>query len=204
MKHVIAFILGAAIGSIVTWQILDKKYLKLAQDEIDSVKERFSMPKNDKYIGPQDSDEAKNEKETKYEKVLGNEGYSGWRDEDEAEPDEDDEEDEPCQEPSSFTNARGTWRDPYVIPPENFGELDDYTTISLMYFIDGTLADDNDEIIDNIEDTVPADFADHFGEFDDDVVYVRNERLKVDYEILRSLKAYWEVLRDKPYLGQEE
>ena len=36
------FIFGAAIGSVATWQYIKKKYERIAQEEIDSVKETFS------------------------------------------------------------------------------------------------------------------------------------------------------------------
>lgn len=37
----LAFIIGAATGSVVTWYLLKDKYEALAQEEIDSVKEVF-------------------------------------------------------------------------------------------------------------------------------------------------------------------
>ena len=37
----LAFIIGAATGSVVTWYLLKDKYAALAQEEIDSVKEVF-------------------------------------------------------------------------------------------------------------------------------------------------------------------
>src|SRR5689334_10635184 len=36
------FAIGAAIGSVTTWQYVKKKYEQIAQEEIDSVKEVFS------------------------------------------------------------------------------------------------------------------------------------------------------------------
>ena len=38
----IMFTAGAAVGSVVTWKLLKTKYERLAQEEIDSVKEVFS------------------------------------------------------------------------------------------------------------------------------------------------------------------
>ncbi len=37
----LAFIIGAATGSVATWYLLKDKYEALAQEEIDSVKEVF-------------------------------------------------------------------------------------------------------------------------------------------------------------------
>ena len=36
--NVIAFLLGAGVGSIATWKLVETKYKKLAQEEIDSVR----------------------------------------------------------------------------------------------------------------------------------------------------------------------
>ena len=41
MKNVLIFLSGAAIGSVVTWKIIEKKYKDLADEEIESVKETF-------------------------------------------------------------------------------------------------------------------------------------------------------------------
>ena len=79
---------------------------------------------------------------------------------------------------------------PYVITPEEFGELADYQTISLTYWHDAVLTDDYDEIIDNPDDIVGEDFADHFGEYEDDSVFVRNDARKTDYEILLDNRDY--------------
>lgn len=82
---------------------------------------------------------------------------------------------------------------PYIISPEEFGESGNYTQISLTYYSDGVLADDEDEIIEDIDDTVGEDFADHFGDYEDDSVFVRNDRLRCDYEILKDNRSYHDV-----------
>ena len=81
---------------------------------------------------------------------------------------------------------------PYVIPPEEFGELD-YNMISLTYYADDVIADDNNEIIDHIDETIGNDAINHFGEYEDDSVYIRNDALECDYEILRSEREYSDV-----------
>ena len=41
MNKVLMFALGAAVGSLITWKLLEKKYKDLADEEIASVVERF-------------------------------------------------------------------------------------------------------------------------------------------------------------------
>lgn len=93
---------------------------------------------------------------------------------------------------------------PYVISPEEFGEYDDYERITFTYYADGVLADDCDQIVDDYDDIVGNDFSDHFGEYEQDSVYVRNDERKTDYEILLSLSSYKELLGEKPYLLSDD
>ena len=54
MKNLLYFVTGAAIGSVVTWKLIEKKYKDLADEEIESVKETFKNRKqikiNDKEL----------------------------------------------------------------------------------------------------------------------------------------------------------
>lgn len=84
--------------------------------------------------------------------------------------------------------------DPYVISPEAFDTLDGYDTINLTYYADGVLADDTDEIVEDVDGTVGEDFADHIGDYEDDAVHIRNDRLQVDYEILVDLRRYSDIV----------
>ena len=89
-------------------------------------------------------------------------------------------------------------KDPCVIPKELFGAEAGYELITLYHFADGMLADCYKEPANM--DVVASDYADHFGEDPDDpdCVYVRNNRLRVFYEILKDLRTYEEVLREGP------
>ena len=207
---ILAFAVGAAVGSAATWYFVKTKYERLAQEEIDSVKETFAGFKkpevDDKpqegdhviydgeeyVVGPEVTLEASDATVAEYAKLLASQGYTNYSNA------ENIPEEIPPEPVTDKTEARDNA--PYVIPPDQFGEFDDYDTISLMYYADGTLCDDNDEILEDPDNVVGPGATDHFGEYDDDVVYVRNDRLKVDYEILRSLKTYEEVLQQKPYL----
>lgn len=189
MKTVIAFTVGAAIGAAISWQYCKGKYEAYIQDEIDQVKEYYAnkTPKNEE---PEDTCESKEtyivEKQTEkpdiaeYAKRLSEEGYIGYD-----------------QYSEKNKNETGSKERPYVISPEEFGEVG-YNQISLMYYADGVLTDDEDVPVDNIDDIVGADFADHFGEYEDDSVFVRNDPRKCDYEILRSLKTYKEIIAENP------
>lgn len=84
---------------------------------------------------------------------------------------------------------------PYVISPDDFGELDGYETATLTYYADGVLEDDYYLVIDEseVDAMVGVDSFNHFGEHEQDTVFVRNEQQKTDFEIQRDLRKYSEV-----------
>ena len=88
---------------------------------------------------------------------------------------------------------------PYIITPDEFGEFDDYETISLTYYADGVLTDDMDEPIEDVDGLVGVDSLSHFGEYEDDSVFVRNDRMKADYEILSDLRNYSDIKEQNDY-----
>lgn len=88
---------------------------------------------------------------------------------------------------------------PYVIPPEEFGSHADYEQISLTYYADQVLTDENDELVEDVNDIVGIESLTHFGEYEDDSVFVRNDYLRCDYEILMDQRTYSEILRARPH-----
>ena len=182
------FVFGAAVGSAVTWQYAKNFYEQRAQEEIDSVKETYGK----KVVSVQvEADTAEKEAATvvdgvddkpdilHYAKILKNEKYTT-----------DDE--SPTAE-----------NKPYVISPDEFGEFEEYDRISLTYYADQVLADENDDKIKDVDEVIGVESLTHFGEYEDDSVFVRNDRLKCDYEILMDSRTYSEVLKQKPHQKED-
>ena len=91
-----------------------------------------------------------------------------------------------------------------LLSPDEFGENEDeYPVISLKYYADQALADENDHLVRNSESLIGTDALNHFGDFEDDAVYVRNNRLKCEYEILLDQRKYADVLKKKPYITED-
>jgi hypothetical protein len=180
-KTALAFLVGAATGAVVTWNLLKTKYERLAQEEIDSVKDSF-MRNHDNVESEDENDEEPepiNEIDDKpdlavYTKKLKEQGYlqnDGIKDE------EGDEE----------------MSKPVVISPEEYGEEDDYDLYSYVYYADKVLADENNEPIKNVDEIVGEESLNHFGEYGDDSVYVRNDERMAYYEILLDEAKYSEL-----------
>lgn len=185
----LGFIIGAASGATVAWYLLKDKYETFAQEEIDSVKEVFARReqemkdetvKRNVAEGIKDSDRTKPDLK-EYAEQLKKNGYTRYSD-----LSADDE------------GVSDKQTKPYVIPPEQFGDDENYDQISLTYYADGVLADENDEVIDDVEETVGIESLNHFGEYEDDSVFVRNDTRKCDYEILLDQRTYSEVAEEMP------
>ena len=64
------------------------------------------------------------------------------------------------------------------------------------------MADDDDRAMseEDIERTITRANLAHIGEYEPGSVFIRNEAMRVDYEVLTYEKDYEEVLNEKPYL----
>lgn len=183
LLYLVMFAAGATIGSAVSWQLAKNKYKQIADEEIQSVKDAFSKKEND--INTKLStanamlkknmvnNDLNSTHKDAYKDILTTNKYLY----------------------SENTNAKKEVPEtgPYVISPDEFGELDDYETISLTYYSDKVLADDMDQVIDDYLVCVGNDFMNHFGEYEDDSVFIRNDVRKCDYEILYDLRPYSEL-----------
>lgn len=182
------FLTGIAVGSVVTWRLIKAKYERIAQAEIDSVKEVFSKKRRTETVSEEKeasgcaraiADEAKEKPDiSEYAELLKQYGYTY---------------DQENTKPEKGAEKNMDSERPYVIDPDEFGEFDDYDKISLTYYSDGILADDLDELVEDVEEVIGMDSLGHFGEYEDDAVHVRNDRLRADYEILRDSRTYREI-----------
>lgn len=176
LVKLLIFAAGAALGSIATWALVKDKYERIAQEEIDSVKEYFRKAKEPIETDDENDDISNevNRDVVDYSKLAVNLGYS----------------DKQEKGGEDMTDR------PYVISPEEFGEYEDYGAVSLTYYADKVLADEDDEIVDDIDYIIGEDSLNHFGEYEDDSVFVRNDRLECDYEILLDERNYYDIVHD--------
>lgn len=209
--------IGSAIGVIATQRYLKSKYEKIAQEEIDSMKEYYSekYSSDENFVkaepGPHVAlsdieslhphsiiEPRKEETDTNieivedirsdasifdYVKIMKDNNYINYSDYVTTESIEEDVKDEEEEDEDMSI-------DPYVISPDEFGTLDDYDIISFTYYSDGVLADEYNDIVANAEELVGTDYASHFGDFEDDSVFIRNDIRKIDFEILRDYSQY--------------
>ena len=85
---------------------------------------------------------------------------------------------------------------PYVIHQDEFKENNnDYTQLTWTYYAaDNILLDEHDEVVVRPELTVGEMNLKRFGDGSDDenVVFIRNDRIEIEWEVCRTLKSYEE------------
>lgn len=193
LSNVLLFAAGAAVGSLVTWRYFKSKY-EVVEDEIEEkTEEAEGEPEEEDPEVLESKMSYKKPPLKEYVKMVEDNGYVPKTHMEEVEEE----------------IANGEWGDkdvyePFIIRPDEYGELHAYETLSLNYYADGVLTDELDNPIEDVESLVPADFADHFGEYEDDVVHVRNDNLECDYEILRDLRKFTDVVGEYPYPTEDE
>ena len=181
MKNILFFISGAAIGSVITWKILEKKYRDLAEEEIQSVIDMFESKYNVKKESSKQTSENKKEENNdkiNYSNILKTNDYS----------DSDDNYTVNVEYDEDYIY-------PYIINGEDFDTLDDYGCKTLTYYADGVITDEIDQIVPEVEALIGADTLSHFPELNSDVMYVRNENDEMDYEIIKSKQTFSEINR---------
>lgn len=195
------FAAGAAIGSAVAWLYAKKYYERIANEEIESMKEWLARrveeqdkEKEDKPEPPIQNSSAPSVKPDlmDYASRLKDLNYTDYSRRTEEKEETDDEEE--VDDTDDYI---------YVIKPEIFGE-EDYEEVSLTYYADGVLTDEQDNPIEDVAGMVGADYASHFGEYEDDSVFIRNDRLRTDFEILADQRKYSNLAKNSHLPTEDE
>lgn len=174
------FAAGSAAGFMAARKLLKDQYEQLVQDEVDSVKAVFCKHETVKEKAGESASKTETSEKVNYRKYGESLSYMQ-------------------KDETTHVDLK-----PRIISPDEFGEQEGYDEISLTYYADKTLTDDHDHPMDDdeIEETLGKESLQHFGDYEPDSVFVRNDRLKVDYEILMDQRTYEQVLQEKPWLAQ--
>lgn len=188
LSNFLFFAAGAAIGSVVTWKFIKTKYEQIAQEEIDSVKAAYCPHEDEPESETSDNNVEKGYMPnttdlSTYSDTLASQGYTDYANAKDGVVNTT----KPVEEVDDVER-------PYVISYEDFGELDNYNIVSLIYFNDGVLTDSQYEPVEDADSIVGLESLDHFGDEEDDSVFVRNDKRKTDYEILKDERNYADLL----------
>lgn len=199
-------ILGLVVGGVTAWLVTDrrlaKKYERVAETEIDDMREHFRA----RLI-------ARDEKPplSSLGRLVEEENYAS-KSEDPSTPGELNTQVERTPEQQNVFDRINTEKDasdgwdydiekaartrevPYVIHYDERGETN-YEEVTLTYYTaDDVLCDDKDKVVDDQDRVVGLQNLDKFGHGSNDaeIVYVRNEYLSLDIEVVRSPNSYAE------------
>lgn len=207
--------LGAGIGVLVGYKFAEKRlgerFEQRLEDEIYDMREFYTNVRQ-KYNTPEEAAAAlipESEKEpedpraraqkVQYHKIVKKEKYDGDGLDEFAE-----EGAESCEIETVHKNVfdEQPSDDPRIITQDQFMANDTgYEQATLTFYAKGgVLTDQRDDVIDNSEDVVGKLAVHNFGEgsSDPNVVHVRNDKIQMEFEILRSERSY-----EEDVLGQD-
>ena len=197
-KGLCIFGAGVVAGAFVAARTVKEKYQQEAEEEIAEMREYYRELKKEstKVETAEDDTKEESKEESKKdfkpieelaeaEEIIKDRGYINYTHYNDTDIKENNKEEQVDE------------NEIYIIDPEEYGgENGEYDTASLTYFKDGVLADEVDEIVPyNIiggeENLQP------FKDYPDcNAVYVRDDNIMVDYEILRDPYQYDEYKMD--------
>ena len=186
IKGLIIFAAGAVAGTVAGIGISKRHFEAIAAQEINEVRDYYR--KVNKELEEQKEEQKEEQENTKKEEVVEEtiEEYNNIiKHGNYMTTEEIDEEDDYGDD------------EPYIIDPSEFGNNGNYATQTCTYFADGVLVDDVDEVIEDPEKLVGNLHVDIFRDFDATSVYVRNDWMKMDFEILKD-DWFWSDLDNVP------
>jgi hypothetical protein len=192
IKNALLLTSGLAIGGVAgyfaTKKMLEVKFENELSEQISEVKEYYKLlRKEDEFSTPETVPTVN------YEKIIKE--YSQETDEEETDVDEPESVEE--VEYTEEVEERNTDL-PYIISVEEFMlDRPNYDKNTVTYFdVDDVLCDEREQVIPDVENMVGNEAFTKFGEKSGDtkVVYVRNEKLEMDFEIILDTRSYSEVV----------
>ncbi len=180
----ISLLVGGGIGFLIGYKVAKKKYRKIADYEVESVKkaleEYYRNPSDKEQQKPAEVTEKKEETlpvttkdsidysnfEGDNEKVACSKYVNKYKS----------KEEKPATNKTNNTNI-------YVISSDEFSN-GEYDVETLNYYADGVLADDDDNAISNVKSIIGSIDLSLLLYSDEQTVYIRNDIHQIDYEIL--------------------
>ena len=202
MNKGIIFIVGVAIGASATYVTLKKKYEDIMAEEIQAIKAMYK----------EKSEEASDEVAEEVSEPIKDIDKEKIAIDARTKPDLIKHATE-LSNKNNYVNysksdnkaEKKNEKKPYEIQFDEYGEIEDYEAITLYYYSDGVVADENDEEVEYPEMLIGEGYEEYFETSGEDSLYIRNEHISSDYEVLRSAKTYAEAIGETyPYNMMED
>lgn len=217
LRDVVIFVVGTAVGGLIATKIVSDKYEKIIKKEVDETREAYNKlrrelkekyePKpeeakeeapsheimktkddgEDVYILEGDDHKyTKEEMREKLSKIAYDHGYSQEK------------ESEPENIASDLpTYLKGGNDKPYPIPPDDAGGLPGYVLRRLVKYANGVITEVGDlgeDVIFEVDEIVGFEnIEEHIGDYEEHMLYVRNDKYKSDYILYECDDLYESV-----------
>lgn len=218
LRDVVIFVVGAAVGGLVATKIVSDKYEKIIKKEVDETREAYNKlrrelkekyepkPEEAKEEAPEheimkakdsdgedvyilDGDDRKYTEAEMREKLSRIAYDHGYSQKEESMP-----EDLPENLPTHINGGRDR---PYPISPDDVGNLPGYITRRLIKYVNGVITEVGDlgeDVIFEVDDIVGFDnIEEHIGDYEEHMLYVRNDKYKSDYTLYKCDDLYESV-----------
>ena len=194
-KIIVAFILGAAAGVALSMLYFKTKYEQKADAEIQEIRDLYAKktkteekkedaPVTSHQITKADDLHATARRVSEYTKYTLKEDAQN-----------EDPKDGIHVERIDFAPMKNpNPPKPYLIDSSDYGQDDNFDPLCWEWYTDGILANENDEIVDDIQEWI-GDGLKVFAETEDNLFWVRNEKYGVDIEVARSGITYEKAQR---------
>ena len=192
MKRFVSFLsvfgAGTLLGVLGTKSYFEKKYKTIADAEIASVKTKFGRIEASKDPGSDFDTEVqisvKEEVKDELTVVPSYVQYNVY-----SQNLEEDIKKAEAEAPSDDNS------NVYLIDIDQYDDkIFEYDKVELEYYVDDGVLLDIEENILNPDETISIDILDAFAESLESVIYVRNNRIKTDYEIAKVFGSYAELI----------
>lgn len=187
-----SFAVGGGIGALIAWIFTKKKYEKLVDDEIKSVRDEFAkeshivIVKNEEEAKKVEDKEQKKEDLEKAKKIISENNYTSYKN--------------ALEEVKRKAQEQETIF-PYPIEPDEQGETGFGKETVIWYESDGILADETGKVFDRPDEIVGLENMGEFG--DSSVIYIRNENYEIDYEVILDPGTFAEAYSNPNYIEPE-
>lgn len=189
VKQIGIFLAGVAIGAGSCYIFVKKHYEKIAQEEIDSVKEYYSRSKQFTSEEEEEKDIPEIEEfvsePPKVEESINYSEYAAKRIGDKLR--ENIEKGRNEEHMVKYEHPTDEDTVPYIIDDKTVGNVSFYARATLLYYMgNDTLVDEeSDEPVDDIQGTIGKDNLEILKSIPETTIYVRNVGYGIDYEVIK-------------------
>ena len=188
-KNLFIFSAGISIGGLISYVITKDKYETIMNKEIEEIRKYYK----DKYENIKEDDEEKIKEKGDYREIVREYVSKHVIEEEDCNCDDEEDNHYTIMESRDLTNGVD-FDESKKIESWEFGEQPLYETETIILYSDGVATNDLGDVIDNLEEIMGVDQYREFKESSDESIFIRNDLLRMDYEIVKDDWRYEDLI----------